>query len=695
MMKERNLAICVIVAVCAVFSAIGARAETLRELTGAHARVVWARDSGDGTDVWSERDKVMLMGYDTDDGRGVRVIAEAGHHHCPLFTPDGGRVVFTHTREAAVYVVDFDGGNLRRVARDGTALDVWRDPADGRVWVYCLTQRDGGKAVRRIPLEGDSGRSCLDGELVWDRTKIDKHSFQLSADGKRAAALLPWPNAHIAELPNIGSEQFGGGCWTSMAPDNSYLAWVFDGAHRGVNLRGRGGLSHHVDIHSAPGIDNWEVYHPRWSNHPRFMTMTGPYKKGGMGGNNIGAGGKGVEVYVGRFDGKYENIEAWARITDDEEADFIPDVWVEGGEKATVAETLGEAERRLLESLETPKDLGERWPGSQQALVYLWEGVLRQNQIKDDVLGTDKSCRATLHGRAVPAAGGAVALAGGSLVAEDADEDVLKACRASGQMALEAVFETASLDQRGPARIVSFSTDTGSRNFTLGQENDELVFRLRTPATGGNGVNPQSTLCKIEPGVRCHLVVSYADGDLRAYVDGRQVFESGNVRGDFSNWEKHRLLCGDEADGTRDWSGTLAAFAVYARAVGPEEAAKKYEQWKAREAKLPARSRVVVEATLATRPEPPAPDSLGTYRRALSVCEYDLVKVVEGECEDADGRIAVAHWSVLDGRIDEEYGKREIGKTVRLELTPFEECGELEGERRFDELSDPTMPMYY
>ncbi len=50
-------------------------------------------------------------------------------------------------------------------------------------------------------------------------------------------------------------------------------------------------------------------------------------------------------------------------------------------------------------------------------------------------------------------------------------------------------FETASLLQEGPARIVSFSNDPFHRNFDLGQETGKLVFRIRTPVTGPNGTD--------------------------------------------------------------------------------------------------------------------------------------------------------------------------------------------------------------
>ena len=45
--------------------------------------------------------------------------------------------------------------------------------------------------------------------------------------------------------------------------------------------------------------------------------------------------------------------------------------------------------------------------------------------------------------------------------------------------------------QVGPARIVTLSGGTNRRNFTLGQEGENLVFRLRTPLAGDNGTPPE------------------------------------------------------------------------------------------------------------------------------------------------------------------------------------------------------------
>ena len=136
----------------------------------------------------------------------------------------------------------------------------------------------------------------------WCGTKrLWERSFKVSRDGRRASGVFPWPEAGMVELPNGRRHGFGTGCWASMALDDTYRLWYFDGAHRNLTLvETTSGRSWKVNISNAPGIGGFEVYHPRWGNHPRFMSMTGPYAVGSDG-NRVRGGGAGVEVYVGRF----------------------------------------------------------------------------------------------------------------------------------------------------------------------------------------------------------------------------------------------------------------------------------------------------------------------------------------------------------------------------------------------------------
>ncbi len=139
-------------------------------------------------------------------------------------------------------------------------------------------------------------------------------TFQVSADGRFAGGLFPWPNAGVAELPNKSWEKIGDGCWTAMATARGPMFWYFDGSHRNLTMvDSRTKKRWTVPINQAPGFQNPEVYHPRWTNHPRFIAMSGPYNQGGA--NQVRSGGAQTEVWLGRFSEDYSRIEAWTRAT--------------------------------------------------------------------------------------------------------------------------------------------------------------------------------------------------------------------------------------------------------------------------------------------------------------------------------------------------------------------------------------------
>jgi hypothetical protein len=104
--------------------------------------------------------------------------------------------------------------------------------------------------------------------------------------------------------------------------------WYFDGSHRNLTLVDvRSERRWVVNINRVPGFGNDEVYHPRWTNHPRFLAMSGPYNLGGA--NQVRSGGAQTEVYVGRFSADYSRVEAWTRVTTNANGDSYPDVWID------------------------------------------------------------------------------------------------------------------------------------------------------------------------------------------------------------------------------------------------------------------------------------------------------------------------------------------------------------------------------
>jgi glycopeptide antibiotics resistance protein len=94
--------------------------------------------------------------------------------------------------------------------------------------------------------------------------------------------------------------------------------------------------------------------------------------------------------------------------------------------------------------------------------------------------------------------------------------------RATGELGIEAWVTPRDDNQRGPARIVSFSRSPIARNFTLAQEGSKIDFRLRTPLTGRNGALLTLTTSDILESLEIvHLVATYKDGVERLYVNGR------------------------------------------------------------------------------------------------------------------------------------------------------------------------------
>lgn len=73
------------------------------------------------------------------------------------------------------------------------------------------------------------------------------------------------------------------------------------------------------------------------------------------------------------------------------------------------------------------------------------------------------------------------------IASEDAAAKIIKSVKGEGAITIEAWIKPANATQSGPARIVSLSRDSGSRNFTLGQAAEAYEVRLRTTNTSANG----------------------------------------------------------------------------------------------------------------------------------------------------------------------------------------------------------------
>ncbi|PCJ52400.1 MAG: hypothetical protein COA79_23915 [Planctomycetota bacterium] len=166
----------------------------------------------------------------------------------------------------------------------------------------------------------------------------------------------------------------------------------------------------------------------------------------------------------------------------------------------------------------------------------------------------------------------------GSLTASKKTADKLgQACKKTNEITIQAIISTSTLDQIGPARIISFSKSSSERNFTLGQSSDFLILRLRTPNTGANGSSPESKLCKIKKDVPSHIIVTYRNGELVCYQNGKLVSTKKNIQGGFENWIPQTLIFGNEATGSRNWKGSVGAISIYNRFMTADEAKSNYK----------------------------------------------------------------------------------------------------------------------
>ncbi len=148
------------------------------------------------------------------------------------------------------------------------------------------------------------------------------------------------------------------------------------------------------------------------------------------------------------------------------------------------------------------------------------------------------------------------------------------------QFSVEAWVIPEADNQTGPARIVSYSIDTGRRNFTLGQTNTQYISRVQTLNNTPNGSNPE---LRTEDGVLntelTHVVMTYDNmqGGRKIYVNGQLVAEEA-VQGDMLNWQDDNFfILGNEATNNRLWRGVFKMVAIHNKALNGAEISQNFE----------------------------------------------------------------------------------------------------------------------
>lgn len=225
-----------------------------------------------------------------------------------------------------------------------------------------------------------------------------------------------------------------------------------------------------------------------------------------------------------------------------------------------------EAARLGAVAASAPPEAGPK-PAALQSkgLLLAWHGS-RPHQITGKELGLK-----LVHTGGNKTLSDSLQASGGRSQVTGLDESWTEAIQNHSELSLVVHFQAENLNQNGPARILSCSGGSGERNFTIGQEGNGLVLRLRTTKTGANGLNPQVQLGTIQADTLHRLVVTYRKGELSCYLDGKACTVQ-QIDGDFSNWKNFPLLLGNEHQDDRPWKGRIHAFAVYAKVLDADEA---------------------------------------------------------------------------------------------------------------------------
>ncbi len=156
------------------------------------------------------------------------------------------------------------------------------------------------------------------------------------------------------------------------------------------------------------------------------------------------------------------------------------------------------------------------------------------------------------------------------------------ALQATNAMTVEAWVQAANTTQNGPARIVSMSTNTSERNFTLGQGTSGgpgTVWAFRTRQSGTNdwnGMPERTTTANSATTNLTHLVFTRdAAGVERFYINGVQN-ATWTQTGNFSNWSDYVLNLGNEQTNDRPWLGTLYNVIIYSNALSAAEVTQNF-----------------------------------------------------------------------------------------------------------------------
>jgi hypothetical protein len=202
---------------------------------------------------------------------------------------------------------------------------------------------------------------------------------------------------------------------------------------------------------------------------------------------------------------------------------------------------------------------------------YEFQSVV--NNTTFDTSGIDPSADLTISGNVTLAGGWGINVgAGGKAQATtQASQKIFNFIQATGEFSVEA-WVAPALVAADKSYMVSYSGGDTTRNFTLGQTNQDYDFMLRTSNTALTGL-PQLQTPNAAMALQAslqHVVLTYDA------VNGRQIYVNGVLvpgadpqkGGTISNWDStFALVLGNEVSGDRSWQGLIKFVAIHSRSM--------------------------------------------------------------------------------------------------------------------------------
>ncbi len=210
-------------------------------------------------------------------------------------------------------------------------------------------------------------------------------------------------------------------------------------------------------------------------------------------------------------------------------------------------------------------------------VIAKWEFKAGQGSTAFDTSGINPAMDLTLNGDVSWVGGWGIQIKDGKAQASTSTSKKLhNLISGSGEFTLEAWVVPGNVTQEGPARIVSYSGGTDTRNFTLGQTLYNYDFLNRSSTTDVNGdpaLSTDNAAQRLQP-VLQHVALTYSP------TTGRKIYVNGEFTGDLdtveggtlSDWDdSFAFVLGNEVSSDRLWQGILRMVAVHNRVLSDEQ----------------------------------------------------------------------------------------------------------------------------